>query len=110
MHVEQKGCNQVNVVYDYGDSGKSARVMIFNGRPVFYADTLEVSYFETYEITKDRIKAYSVEADRKNNIETHSKSEIYLDDKKNWIEEFGVYLINHEAEVKHYKLIYKRLN
>jgi hypothetical protein len=109
MHVEQKGCNQVNVVYDWGENGKNARIMMFNGRPVFYADTLKVSYYETYRITKDQIQTHSVEINREKNEEIHAKSFITLDENKNWVEEVKVFEKDHENEGQTEKVVYKRI-
>jgi hypothetical protein len=110
LHVEQKGCNQVNVVYDSGGENKFARIMIFNGRPVVYADSIELSTFEIYEIGKDFIKAYATEIDLSKNEEVHTNSKITIDENKNWVEEGKIYLKNHELEANQFKSIYKRLN
>lgn len=110
LWVEQKECNQINAVYDYGPNGKTARVMMLNGRPVVYVDTLEVGFYEIYEVTSDRIKIFGVETDRTKQTEIITKSEIYLDENKNWIEEGKTYPKDQEAAAKHYKLIYTRLN
>lgn len=109
LWVEQKECNQINAVYDYGANGKTARVMILNGRPVVYVDTLEVGFYETYEISADRIKILAVETDKTKQTELITQSEIYLDENKNWIEEGKTYPKNQESEAKHYKLVYTRL-
>jgi hypothetical protein len=110
LHVEQKECNQINVVYDYGESGKSARIMMLNERPVVYLDSLEHSYIETYKISDSRIYAYAIEIIKKQNKEIHTKSEIYLDEKKNWVEEIRTFPLAHEAEAKYEKLVFQRLN
>jgi hypothetical protein len=110
LHVEQKECKQVNIVYDYGESGKSARIMMFNNRPVVYIDDLNYNYYETSEINADRITTHAVEIDLKKIEEIHTTSQITLDQNKNWVEEGDTYTKNHEREKKHFKMVYKRLN
>jgi hypothetical protein len=110
LWVEQKECSQVNAVYDYGLNGKTARVMMLNGRPVVYIDTLEIGFYETYEIAEDRIKITGIETDKAKQVELITKSEIYLDENKNWIEEGKTYPKDQESEAKYYKLVYIRVN
>lgn len=110
LHIEQKECRQVNAVYDYGDNGKSARIMMFNGRPVIYFDTLEHTFSETYEISNLAIKAHALEIDKTINEEVHTESKIYLDIKRNLVEESRTYTKDHETEAKLSKVVYKRIS